>query len=33
MKRLVATLGEQQKEAAKLDASIAASLQELGYGK
>src|SRR5947199_10402852 len=27
MKRLVATLGEQQKEAAKLDASIAASLQ------
>jgi type I restriction-modification system DNA methylase subunit len=32
MKRLVATLHEQQAEAAKMDAAIAASLKELGYG-
>lgn len=32
MKRLVATLREQQAEAAKLDAVIAANLKELGYG-
>jgi type I restriction enzyme M protein len=32
MKRLVATLREQQKEAARLDAAIAANLEELGYG-
>ncbi len=32
MQRLVAQLREQQKEAAKLDAVIAASLKELGYG-
>jgi type I restriction enzyme M protein len=32
MKRLAATLQEQQKEAAKLDAAIAANLKELGYG-
>ena len=32
MKRLAATLREQQKEAAKLDAIIAANLKELGYG-
>ena len=32
MKRLVATLREQQAEAAKLDAGIAANLKELGYG-
>jgi type I restriction enzyme M protein len=32
MKRLVATLREQQAEAAKLDAAIAANLRELGYG-
>src|SRR5690606_18821542 len=32
MKRLVATLREQQAEAARLDAAIAASLRELGYG-
>ena len=32
MKRLVATLKEQQKEAAQLDAAIAANLKELGYG-
>ncbi|HXG25924.1 MAG TPA: class I SAM-dependent DNA methyltransferase [Candidatus Binatia bacterium] len=32
MKRLVATLREQQAEAAKLDAAIAANLKELGYG-
>ncbi|MEK6814037.1 MAG: N-6 DNA methylase, partial [Nitrospirota bacterium] len=32
MKRLTATLREQQKEAAKLDAAIAANLKELGYG-
>jgi type I restriction enzyme M protein len=33
MKRLVATLREQQAEAAKLDAAIAANLKELGYGQ
>src|SRR5436309_285343 len=33
MKRLTVTLREQQAEAAKLDAAIAASLKELGYGK
>jgi len=32
MKRLSATLREQQAESAKLDAAIAASLKELGYG-
>ena len=32
MKRLVATLQEQQAETAKLDAAIAANLGELGYG-
>ena len=32
MKRLTITLREQQKEAAKLDAAIAANLKELGYG-
>jgi type I restriction enzyme M protein len=32
MKRLVATLGEQQAEAAKLDAAIAANLKDLRYG-
>ena len=32
MKRLVATLREQMAEAAKLDAAIAASLKEVGYG-
>ena len=32
MKRLVTTLGEQTAEAAKLDAAIAASLKEVGYG-
>ena len=32
MKRLVAQLREQQAEGAKLDAAIAASLRELGYG-
>ena len=32
MKRLSAMLGRQQEEAAKLDAAIAASLKELGYG-
>ena len=32
MRRLVATLREQQTEAAKLDAAIAANLRELGYG-
>ena len=31
MKRLTATLREQQAEAAKLDATIAANLKELGY--
>ncbi|MDQ7859296.1 MAG: class I SAM-dependent DNA methyltransferase [Armatimonadota bacterium] len=33
MKRLVAQLREQQAEAAKLDAAIAANLKELGYGR
>ncbi|WP_373509832.1 type I restriction-modification system subunit M [Thiocapsa sp.] len=32
MQRLTATLREQQAEAAKLDAAIAANLRELGYG-
>ena len=32
MKRLTATLREQQAEAARLDAAIAANLRELGYG-
>jgi len=32
MKRLAETLREQQAEAAKLDAAIAANLKELGYG-
>jgi type I restriction enzyme M protein len=32
MKRLTATLREQQTEATKLDAAIAANLKELGYG-
>ena len=32
MKRLTATLREQQAEAAKLDAAITAKLKELGYG-
>jgi type I restriction enzyme M protein len=32
MKRLVATLRQQQAEAAKLDAAIVANLKELGYG-
>jgi type I restriction enzyme M protein len=32
MRRLVTTLGQQQVEAAKLDAEIAANLRELGYG-
>jgi len=32
MERLAATLREQQAEAAKLDAAIAANLKELGYG-
>lgn len=32
MKRLVATLRDQQVEAAKLDAAISANLEELGYG-
>ncbi|MHC9061193.1 class I SAM-dependent DNA methyltransferase [Nitrospira sp. CMX1] len=32
MKRLTATLREQQKESAKLDAAIAENLKELGYG-
>ena len=32
MQRLVATLREQQAEASKLDAAIAANLKELGYG-
>ena len=31
MKRLTATLREQQAEAAKLDAPITADLKELGY--
>ena len=33
MKRLTATLREQQAEAAKLDAAIAESLRDLGYGE
>jgi len=33
MKRLVKQLREQQTEAAKFDAAIAANLKELGYGK
>ena len=33
MKRLVTQLREQQDEAAKLDAAIAANLKELGYGE
>ena len=33
MKRLAATLREQQAEAARLDAAIAANLKELGYGE
>jgi type I restriction enzyme M protein len=33
MRRLTATLREQQAEATKLDAAIAANLRELGYGK
>jgi type I restriction enzyme M protein len=32
MQRLVAQLREQQAEAVKLDAAIAANLKELGYG-
>jgi type I restriction enzyme M protein len=32
MRRLVATLRQQQAEAAKLDALIVANLRELGYG-
>jgi type I restriction enzyme M protein len=32
MKRLVATLREQQAEAAKLDEAIWKNLKELGYG-
>jgi type I restriction enzyme M protein len=32
MRRLTATLREQQAEAAKLDGAIAANLKELGYG-
>jgi len=32
MKRLTATLREQQAEAAKLDTVIVANLKELGYG-
>ena len=32
MKRLTATLREQQAEAAKLDAAISENLEELGYG-
>ncbi len=32
MRRLAATLREQQAEAAKLDAAIATNLKELGYG-
>jgi type I restriction enzyme M protein len=33
IRRLAATLREQQQEAAKLDAAIAANLEELGYGE
>jgi type I restriction enzyme M protein len=32
MKRLTATLREQQAEAGKLDSAIATNLKELGYG-
>ena len=32
MERLTVTLREQQVEAAKLDAAIAANLKEFGYG-
>jgi type I restriction enzyme M protein len=32
MARLASTLREQQVEAARLDAAIAANLKELGYG-
>jgi type I restriction enzyme M protein len=32
MRRLVATLREQQAEAANLDVAISANLKELGYG-
>ena len=32
MRRLVASLRQQQVEAARLDAAIAANLRELGYG-
>jgi type I restriction enzyme M protein len=32
MKRLTATLRDQQAKAARLDAAIAANLKELGYG-
>jgi type I restriction enzyme M protein len=32
MKRLTATLREQQSEAAKFDAATATNLKELGYG-
>jgi len=32
MRRLAATLREQQAEAARLDAAIAANFKELGYG-
>jgi type I restriction enzyme M protein len=32
MRRLMATLFQQQAEAAKLNAAIAANLKELGYG-
>ena len=32
MKRLTAALRQQQADAAKLDAAIAANLKELGYG-
>lgn len=32
MKRLTATLRQQMEQAAKLDAAIAANLEELGYG-
>jgi len=33
MSRLVAQFREQQAEAARLDAAIAASLKEIGYGE
>jgi len=33
MRRLTAMLRQQQEEAAKLDAAIAANLKELGYGR